>query len=103
MNVRTRPRFHRDPTPHTAWCAGDHRCNLAEHRSDEIVIDLPGHGRAVLTRIRDGQGREYGEIRARIALAPAEPCARHQLHDALTDLRALITRAARTAYRRTAA
>jgi hypothetical protein len=86
-------------TPHTAWCARGHRCNLAEHRSEEIVVELPGHGRAVLARIRDDQGREYGEIRARIALHPHQPVARRQLADALTDLRGLLTRAARALYR----
>jgi hypothetical protein len=79
---------------HTAWCAADHRCNLAEHRSEEIVVQLPGHGRAVLTRVRDDQGREYGEIRARIALDGDEYAARVQLRTALTDLRALLSRAA---------
>jgi hypothetical protein len=78
---------------HTAWCAADHRCNLAEHRSDEIVVNLPGYGRAVLVRVRDDSGREYGEIRARIALDPDEYATRVQLSTALTDLRALLSRA----------
>jgi hypothetical protein len=88
---------------HTAWCARDHRCNLAEHRSDEIVVELPGYGRAVLTRVADDNGREYGEIRARIALDTDEYAARVQLRTALTDLRALLSRAAQLATRRTAA
>jgi hypothetical protein len=79
---------------HTAWCAADHHCNLAEHRSHEIVVNLPGHGRAVLTRVRDDHGREYGEIRARIALDTDEYAARVQLRTALTDLRALLSRSA---------
>jgi hypothetical protein len=87
---------------HTSWCAADHRCNLAEHRSEEIVVQLPGHGRAVLTRVRDQHGREYGEIRARIALDTDEYAARVQLRTALTDLRALLSRAAQLT-RRTAA
>ncbi len=87
---------------HTAWCAADHRCNLSEHRSDEIVIELPGYGRAVLTRVRDARGREYGELRARIALDADEYAARVQLRTALTDLRALLSRAAQLT-RRTAA
>jgi hypothetical protein len=87
---------------HTGWCAADHRCNLAEHRSDEIVLNLPGYGRAVLTRVRDQHGREYGEIRARIALDTDEYAARMQLRIALTDLRALLSRAAQLT-RRTAA
>jgi hypothetical protein len=91
----------REPTPHTDWCAADHRCNLAEHRSEEILVNLPGHGRAVLTRIRDEQGREYGEIRARIALATDEHTARWQLRTALTDLRSLLTRTRLLARRNT--
>jgi hypothetical protein len=87
---------------HTDWCAADHRCNLAEHRSHDIVVDLPGYGRAVLTRVADDNGREYGEIRARIALDPDEYTARVQLRTALTDLRGLLSRAARLT-RRTAA
>jgi hypothetical protein len=85
---------HRAARRHTAWCARDHRCNLAEHRSDEIVVELPGYGRAVLTRVADDQGREYGEIRARIALDADEYAARVQLRTALTDLRGLLSRAA---------
>ena len=87
---------------HTPWCAADHRCNLAEHRSDEIVVQLPGYGRAVLTRVRDQHGREHAEIRARIALDADEYAARVQLRTALTDLRALLSRAAQLT-RRTAA
>ncbi len=86
---------------HTDWCAADHRCNLAEHRSEEIVVALPGYGRAVLTRVRDDQGREYGEIRARIRLADTEAAARWQLRSTLTGLRLLVTRAAQVG-RRTA-
>jgi hypothetical protein len=44
--------------PAHRWCAADHRYNLSEHRSDEIAIEQPGHGRAVLTGIRDARGRE---------------------------------------------
>jgi hypothetical protein len=84
---------------HTPWCAADHRCNLAEHRSDDIVISLPGYGRAVLTRVRDDSGREYSEIRARIALDPDEAAARWQLHTTLTGLRLLLTRAAQVGRR----
>ncbi|MGN9912103.1 hypothetical protein ACTMTJ_31645 [Phytohabitans sp. LJ34] len=78
--------------PHTEWCARDHRCNLREHRSDEIVVTLPGYGRAVLTRVADEHGREYAEIRARLALHPVEPAARRQLQAVLADLRDLVTR-----------
>ncbi|WP_229405207.1 hypothetical protein [Micromonospora sp. NBRC 110038] len=81
-------------TGHTGWCGRDHRCNLGEHRSEEIVIDLPGHGRAVLVRVRTAAGREHAEVRVRVALAPAEPAARRQLAGLLADLRDTVTRAA---------
>ncbi|MFE7869210.1 hypothetical protein ACFUYE_02535 [Micromonospora humida] len=80
-------------TGHTGWCARGHRCNLGEHRSEEIVIDLPGHARAVLVRVRTVAGREHAEIRLRVALAPAEPAARRQLAGLLGDLRHVVTRA----------
>ncbi|MBO4159312.1 hypothetical protein [Micromonospora antibiotica] len=81
-------------TGHTDWCGRDHRCGLGEHRSEEIVVDLPGHGRAVLVRVRTAAGREHAEVRVRVALAPAELRARRQLHGLLTDLRHTVTRAA---------
>ncbi|MGN9890588.1 hypothetical protein [Micromonospora sp. L31] len=80
-------------TGHTHFCARDHRCNLNEHRSEEIVVDLPGHGRAVLTRVRTAAGHEHAEIRLRVALAPAEPAARRQLLGLLADVRDTVTRA----------
>ncbi len=79
---------------HPDWCPRDHRCGLGEHRSDDIVVSLPGHGRAVLTRLRDGNGREYAEIRLRVALVPSEPTARRQLRTLLGDLRNVLHRAA---------
>ncbi|MDG4818261.1 hypothetical protein O7628_22520 [Micromonospora sp. WMMD956] len=79
---------------HTGWCGRDHRCNLGEHRSEEIVIDLPGHGRAVLVRVRTAAGREHAEVRVRVALAPAEIAARRQLLGLLGDLADTVTRAA---------
>ncbi|MFY1689068.1 hypothetical protein [Plantactinospora sp. WMMB782] len=84
----------RRPTPHTDWCARDHRCNLGEHRSEEIVVDLPRYGRAVLTRVTADGGTGHAEIRLRVVLAAAEPAARRQLLTILGDLRALVTRAA---------
>nr|WTA66443.1 hypothetical protein OHB51_28825 [Micromonospora sp. NBC_00855] len=88
---------------HTDWCARDHRCNLNEHRSQEIVVDLPGHGRGILVRVAAANGRQHAEIRLRVALAPAEPAARRQLLSLLSDIRATVTRAlaaARPAARR---
>lgn len=79
---------------HTEWCGMDHRCNLGEHRSDEIVVDLPGRARAVLVRVRTAAGREHAEVRVRVALAPSELAARRQLVGLLGDLRQAVTRAA---------
>jgi hypothetical protein len=92
-------------TGHTPWCAKDHRCNLGEHRSPSMLVDLPGHGRAVLTRVKAADGREYAEIRLRVALATGEPAARRQLARLLVGLRHTVTRAvaaARPAPRRAA-
>lgn len=86
--------MNRRTTGHTDWCGRDHRCNLGEHRSDEIVVNLPGRARAVLVRVRTNTGREHAEVRVRVALAPGEIAARRQLHGLLTDLRHTVTRAA---------
>ncbi|WP_327033913.1 hypothetical protein [Micromonospora ureilytica] len=90
MNRRTRD-------GHTDWCGKDHRCNLGEHRSDEIVVDVAGRSRAVLVRVRTAAGREHAEIRVRVALAPSELAARRQLVGLLGDLRHAVTRAEITA------
>ncbi|MCN0155123.1 hypothetical protein [Salinispora arenicola] len=81
---------------HTDWCARDHRCNLGEHRSHEIVVDLPARARAraVLVRARTATGRDHADIRIRVALAPTELAARRQLAGLLGDLRYTVTRAA---------
>jgi hypothetical protein len=84
----------RRPDDHTDWCARGHRCNLNEHRSNEIVVDIPCHARAVLVRVRTTAGRDHAEIRVRVALAPAELAARRQLAGLLGDLRHAVTRAA---------
>ncbi|MET8371787.1 hypothetical protein [Micromonospora profundi] len=82
---------------HTDWCGKDHRCNLGEHRSNEIVVDVAGRSRAVLVRVRTAAGREHAEVRVRVALAPTEVAARRQLVGLLGDLRQAVTRAAVTA------
>ncbi|MEU5944149.1 hypothetical protein ABZ793_01135 [Micromonospora sp. NPDC047465] len=79
---------------HTDWCARGHRCGLGEHRSDEIVVDVAGHARAVLVRVRTAAGRDHAEVRVRVALAPGEVAARRQLVGLLGDLRQTVTRAA---------
>jgi hypothetical protein len=91
MTARTMARHHRrDTSAHTSWCARDHRCNLGEHRSPEMIVDLPGHGRAVITRVRAADGREHAEVRARIALHSTEAGARWQLDTLLTGLDRLL-------------
>ncbi|WP_341717693.1 hypothetical protein QQG74_28285 [Micromonospora sp. FIMYZ51] len=79
---------------HTDWCGRDHRCGLGEHRSPEIVVDLPGRARAVLVRVRTDSGREHAEVRLRVALASREVAARRQLVGLLGDVRQAVTRAA---------
>lgn len=81
-------------TGHTDWCAGGHRCNLGEHRSPEMVVDLSGHGRAVLNRVQDDNGRQYAELRVRVALVDIDPAARRQLATLLHGARDLVTRTA---------
>ncbi|GAA4461021.1 hypothetical protein [Phytohabitans houttuyneae] len=84
---------------HTAWCARDHQCGTAgEHRATPIGVDVHGHGRGSLTRVRDADGREYAEIRVRVALSPVEPYAHRQLGTLLTGLRTLLIRTARAGY-----
>jgi hypothetical protein len=79
---------------HTEWCARDHQCGVSEHRSAPIMVDLPGYGRAALVRVRADDAHDHAEIRIRIALAAHEASARRQLRTVLTDLRALVVRAA---------
>ncbi|MBO4205286.1 hypothetical protein [Micromonospora echinofusca] len=79
---------------HTDWCAGGHRCDLGEHRSEEIVVDLPGRARAVLNRVARDTGGQYAELRVRVALADVDPAARRQLLTLLDGVRDLVTRTA---------
>ncbi|MET8147677.1 hypothetical protein ACIBSW_07100 [Actinoplanes sp. NPDC049668] len=90
MTARTMRQVRRDATAHTDWCAQDHRCNLGEHRSPETIVDLPGHGRTVVTRVRTADGREHAEIRARIALHSTDTGARWQLRTLLGGLDRLL-------------
>ena len=76
-----------------------HRCGLGEHRAEPLTIAVPGHGRAILTRVQAADGREHAEVRLTVALADAEPCARVQLLGVATDLRTLLGRATRTSAR----
>lgn len=78
----------RQPTPHATWCARDHRCGFAEHRSAEIVADEVG-GRATATRVRAGD-TEYVELRVRVPLHPTEAGATWQLAEILRLVRELM-------------
>ncbi|SNY52031.1 hypothetical protein [Paractinoplanes atraurantiacus] len=77
MAARTMGRFTRTQTPHTDWCARDHRCGLNEHRS-AAKVTARGTGRAVVTRVRAGDV-EYAEVHIRIPLSRREDTARTQL------------------------
>ena len=90
--ARTMARLTRRPTDHTTWCARDHRCGVAEHRSADITADDIG-GRAWLTRVRAGD-QEYIEIRARIPLHSNENIARRQLATTLNLMRDLLAEVA---------
>ena len=92
MAARTMARIQRPETPHTDWCAQDHRCGVAEHRSADLTADDIG-GRAWLTRVRAGDV-EYIEIRARIPLHSNEKVARWQLATALNMMRELLAEVA---------
>ncbi len=84
---------------HTQWCAGGHHCAVAlgEHRSDPVVLRVPGAGRAVLTRVQGGDGVEYAEVRMRVVLPGQEPQARLRLVALLRNLQTLVGPARRAA------
>jgi len=83
----------RRQSPHTDWCARDHRCNLAEHRAPSLTIHLDGGGVADLTRVKTASGREHADIVLRVPLADSNPAARRQLAALLADTRAMVGRA----------
>ncbi|WP_433302276.1 hypothetical protein ACQP2F_08590 [Actinoplanes sp. CA-030573] len=87
MTPRTMGHHRRQPTPHTTWCARDHRCGLNEHRSPDMIADAVG-GRVTITRVRAGD-IEYAEIRGRVPLHGHDTTARRQLVLALHLLRRL--------------
>ena len=88
MSTRTMARIRRAETPHTDWCARDHRCGIDVHRSAGIIADHLG-ARAVITRVRAG-GTDYAEVTARIPLTRTEDTARRQLGTALHLCRELL-------------
>lgn len=71
---------------HPDWCSADWRCSLGEHRSDPMVTDVAGAGRAVVTRVLGADGREWAEVRVRLALADVEQRARWQLATLLRSI-----------------
>ncbi|UQU65102.1 hypothetical protein COUCH_01730 [Couchioplanes caeruleus] len=90
--ARTMARLTRRQTDHTPWCARDHRCGVAEHRSADITAAGIG-GRAWLTRVQAGDVA-YIEVRARIPLHSNEKTARVQLATALNLMRDLLAEVA---------
>ncbi|GAA0432576.1 hypothetical protein Aca07nite_19760 [Actinoplanes capillaceus] len=93
MNRHTRTtttaHLHRDPTPHTGWCARNHQCGLTEHRSPTRTITEPLGGRAVLTRVR-ADNADYAEITIRVPLHRHDATAEQQLGTTLILLRDLL-------------
>jgi hypothetical protein len=92
MTARTTARLTRTETPHTDWCARDHRCGVNEHRSADLIADEIG-GRAVITRVRAADV-EYVEVRVRIPLHHTETGARWQVATTLRLMRELLTNVA---------
>ncbi len=86
--ARTMAHFRRAETPHTDWCARDHRCGIAEHRSAGAVT-ARGTGRAVMTRVQAGD-TEYAEVTIRIPLHRRDAVARTQLAALLHHLGLLL-------------
>jgi hypothetical protein len=77
MTIRTMARIQRTETPHTDWCARDHRCGIDAHRSPDILADATG-GRGVVNRVRAGD-RDYAEITIRVRLDRREAVASRQV------------------------
>lgn len=80
---------------HAAWCTGDRRCGLGEHRSAPHIANVLGAGRVVITRVRAASGREYAEVLLTVELAGDEPRARGQLLRLMRGLAVAVSRARR--------
>ena len=80
-------------TGHPAWCARGHRCGLGEHRSEPHVVQVPGAGRAVLTRVRAVDGHDRVEALISAPLSDHEPRARWQLGVLLAGVGRVLGRA----------
>ncbi|GIE87901.1 hypothetical protein [Actinoplanes regularis] len=89
MKTRTMRRIRRDETPHTPWCARDHRCGINLHTSPDMYTDGPLGARGVLNRVQT-ETSDYAEIRIRIPISTREPIARKQLGIALRMIRELL-------------
>lgn len=81
--------LHRDETPHTDWCARDHRCGITVHTSPDMYTDGPLGARSVMNRVQT-ETSHYAEIRVRIPLSRIERIARKQLGFTLHLLRDLL-------------
>ena len=88
MTIRTMARLQRTETPHTDWCARDHRCGITEHRSPDIFTDATG-GRGVMNRVQAGD-RNYAEITIRVRLDRREAVAARQVSLTLHLINSLI-------------
>jgi hypothetical protein len=63
---------------------------MDEHRAEPVLVKVPGLGHAVLTRVAAADGRQFAEIRLRVALPDREPHARHSVKALLNRLPELI-------------
>lgn len=59
-------------TRHPAWCAQDHRCSYAEHRSVPVSVR---HGRLslVISIVGPAQGQPYTELIVSVRLSGRTP------------------------------
>ncbi len=58
-----------------------------------MVVDLDGHGRAVLVRVAGPDGRQHAELTLTLALTGDDTAARNQLATLLDGLAGLLARA----------
>lgn len=80
----------RKATAHTSWCAQGHHCDLSYHRSDVMLVNTPGAGQVVATRVRNNQGKEWAEVTINLPLHSTETGASWQLRGLLTGLERLL-------------